>query len=111
MDKGENGQGGKGRGEMENGREREREWWQLDGVVEDEPIELLNTSCFFMHAHLQMQNEIVFTSATMEELRQGLDWTLLLNIPPTAMLSANQMADLAISDGTVVRPFSHVMYV
>ena len=53
----------------------------------------------------------MFTLDTIEELREGLDWTLLLNIPSIALLSPQQMADLVVCDGAVIRPFSHLMYV
>lgn len=52
----------------------------------------------------------MFTLKALEELREGLDWTLLLNIPSIALLSTQQMVDLVLCDGAAIRPFSHLMY-
>lgn len=58
---------------------------------------------------LELGKETVVSQSTIQELEKGLTWTALLNIPPAAMLSADQAANLFTFDSVAVNPFSHLM--
>ena len=82
---------------------------QGEHFVTTATVTTILSSCSECDCLLQYQNQLTMGPETVEEVKKGLQFGHLIQLPSNLTFSSMHMVDLLVSEGCV-RPFLHIRY-